>query len=103
MVALMRSDHLTDIHVTSTKTTVYITKHALTIGILRVDAHVDDETGDAWVPVMGRKFPEFVRRLDVHRTLPPARERAEHLRVAKIQSLLKQIKKLETLSIKEMP
>ncbi len=94
---------LGDIYVTSTKAIVFITKHALTIGIQLVEAHVDDETGDAWVPVPNRKSPEFVRRLDVHQTLTAARERAEHLRVTKIQSLLKQIRKLETLEIKEMP
>lgn len=83
------------------KVAVYITKHALTVGILRVDADVDVDSGDAWVPVLGRTYPELIRSIDVHNSILAARTRAHELRHQKIRSLQRQVLRLESLVIKE--
>lgn len=78
---------------------VYITKYALTTGISHVLARVVKDTNGQMIEVkMGLHIVYFHGEgKDWHRTEEGAVKRAEELRVKKIASLKKQIKKLESL------
>lgn len=74
---------------------IWVTTYALTEGIKEYDARpVDISTG-----VMGYAQNRYVHGegKNWHRTYEAARDRAEWMRVAKIESLLKQVDKLQAL------
>jgi hypothetical protein len=83
---------------------VYITKHALTQGIYEVD--VEQPNKDYPDSVFAKKDGSFGVYRDSfhgqgkewHRSLASAECKAEQMRVAKIVSLKKQIKKLEEMA-----
>lgn len=78
---------------------VYITKYALTTGISHVLARVVKDTNGQMIEVkMGVHIVYFHGEgKDWHRTKESAIERADEMRMKKITSLRKQIKKLESL------
>jgi hypothetical protein len=82
---------------------VFVTKYALTQGILEVEVEGEPTHGDmvATVPppdaAWGTKDYFHGEGKDWHRTLGAAQQRAEKMRVAKIASLKKSISKFEKL------
>lgn len=77
----------------------WITSHALTRGIIDVDAVVvrDDESSRMISYRRGSAYTVYVYGKDWHRTREAAVKRAEEMRLAKIKSLRRQIEKLEKL------
>lgn len=75
---------------------VWITKYALTIGIIEINAEITED-GSAYD--MGSSFPAYYHGEDKewHRTKESAIARAEEMRQKKIESLKNQIEKLEVL------
>lgn len=81
--------------------TAYITKYALSGGILKKEVKLEHNTGSMVVALdNGYSFYHGEGR-EWHRTKESAVARAEEMRVAKIASLKKQIAKLEKLSFSE--
>jgi hypothetical protein len=79
---------------------VFVTKYALTQGILEVEVEGEPTVGDMVVsiPKPGNYRDCFHGEgKDWHRTLDAARERAEKMRLAKVASLKKSIAKFERL------
>jgi ABC-type phosphate transport system auxiliary subunit len=86
--------------VSDTKTRhVWITKHALTDGIIECDAEVDED-GDAWVQVEGHTYRQLIRRSEVSYSLAAAQKRAEEKRVARVNNLRAHADRLESKQIK---
>ncbi|MCM1031592.1 MAG: hypothetical protein NC410_09170 [Oscillibacter sp.] len=80
------------------KQIVYITKHALTCGIIEkeADASCSDRNYISTKEDIG--FTCYKIGKDVFFTLEEAKVRAEKIRLKKIDSLKKQIKKLEKMT-----
>ena len=78
--------------------TFYVTKHALTSGILRVEANEPERNSIYW----GGSFWNSAHGegRDWHRTEAAALARAEEMKTKRIASLKKQIEKLETTPVK---
>jgi len=76
---------------------VFVTKYALTRGILEMDVE-DCKTSSGMVRTL-KDFPIYFHGegKDWHRTHDAARAKAEDMRVKKIASLHKQIKKFEKM------
>lgn len=74
---------------------VWITKYALTQGILEVEAK---DLGDDMIKTV-EKYPSYYSKegRDWHRTKESAISKAEEMRQKKIASLKKQIEKLEAM------
>jgi len=79
----------------------YVTKYALTKGVLEIDGEVccdiDDEMF-VWTSESGYSMSAHGK--DWHRTLDEAIKRAEEMRANKIASLKKSIVKLEEMNFK---
>jgi hypothetical protein len=74
----------------------YVTKYALTTGILAVEA---EECGDDMIRCSGRFHQYFHREgRDWHRTFDAALAKATEMRDEKIASLRKQIGRLERIA-----
>ena len=75
---------------------VWITKYALTKGILEIECV---KIGDAGVREVGNSFPTYYHGEgnEWHRTKESAIKKAEEMRQKKIESLKKQIEKLEKM------
>ena len=75
---------------------VWITKYALTTGIYEIEAEIT-ENGSAYD--MHASLPTFYHKegKDWHRTKESAIKKAEEMRQKKIESLKKQIEKLEEM------
>lgn len=75
---------------------VWITKYALTRGILEMECA---QFGDISVKEVGNPFPTYYHGEgnEWHRTKESAIQKAEEMRQKKIASLKKQIKKLEEM------
>lgn len=76
-------------------TKIYVTKYALTTGIFEVDAKVLDgmasyKRGDSYLM-------EFAHRDEFHLTREAAVAKAEEIRIKKLKSLNKQIKKISAI------
>lgn len=79
--------------------TVYITKYALTQGILKREAISTDFHADGYLHLARVNWPADVfGSKDWTRSFVEARAKAERMRKAKIASLSKQIAKLEAMS-----
>lgn len=78
---------------------VYVCKFALTAGIIEADFEPTDG-GYGFVRLFGSPYPVHLSRKDYGITLHEAIEKAEALRVKKIASHDKSIKKLKSLDIK---
>ena len=78
---------------------VYITKYALSSGILLIDV---DDRGDGVVKDKSNSLLFFHGEgNEWHRTFASAKPRAEEMRVAKIASLEKQLAKLRAMTFEE--
>ena len=79
---------------------VWITKYALTSGIIEINAEITDN-GSAYD--MGTSFPTYYHEegKEWHRTKESAIAKAEEMRKKKISSLQKQIKKLENINFEQ--
>lgn len=73
---------------------VWISKYALTQGVFAVDAEIVD---DEMISYPQGDFCNYAHGNDWHRTQEAAVARAEEMRQAKIASLQKSIRKLESL------
>ena len=74
---------------------VWITKYALTQGILEKEAEICSTVPDnTMIKTVGSKYPEYYHGSDWHYTNEEAVAKAEKMRRNKIESLRKQIKKL---------
>jgi hypothetical protein len=72
----------------------YVTKYALSKGILEIDGEVfADGKGMKWGSYFNSAYGN-----DWHKTLVEAKQRANEMRLAKIESLKKQIVKLEKMT-----
>lgn len=80
------------------KLKVWITKYALTTGIKEVAGEISENCPSMFCD-NGSPYPQYFHGegRDWHRTLEGAKAKAEEMRVAKIASLQKQIKRLEKL------
>jgi len=79
---------------------VWVTKYALSEGILELDAALYKTDGmQEYVVVRNERFPcrTFFCANEWHYTKEAAIARAEEMRIKKLQSLNKQIKKLSAL------
>lgn len=80
---------------------LYITKYALTNGIIEVDTEILTDTfGGKFISVkiFGFHYEQFFGAKDFRQTRKSAIKKAEEMRAKKIASLKKQIEKLEKLS-----
>lgn len=79
----------------------YVTKYALTTGVMEVDGEVDPTISATMLAVQGKGGGyAYYHRDEWHETLEAAMAWAEHTRVKRIESLKKSIAKLEKLTIK---
>lgn len=99
--------------------TYYITKYALTGGIMKVkgylcesrrpDGVLVDDYGGKMVSVVWVPDPSFgsgstlFHKPEWHTTLEAAQSRLEEMKAAKLRSLRKQVDKLEGLCVSSMP
>lgn len=75
----------------------YITKYALTGGIFSVEAEVCENVSPNMIKHRHNGFDTYAHGNDWHRTWESAVERAEEMRLKKIESLKKSIAKMERL------
>jgi len=75
--------------------TYWVTKYALTTGILEVQGDVPEWTDS--LKVKSQHGTVMYMRRDFHETLELAIAKAEKMRVSKIKNLREQIEKLEAL------
>lgn len=75
-------------------TTIYVTKYALTEGVLRIDAEIDPDGRANAGQHMAFRPSEYAQ------TESYAAEQFDNLRKRKIASLNKQLKKLESMKFK---
>jgi hypothetical protein len=77
----------------------WVTKYALTKGILEVDV-VDYKPGDKMIVYRRFSYSEYAHGRDFHFVKKEALERAEEMRLDTIQSLKKRIEKLNRMEFK---
>lgn len=75
-------------------TTVWITKYALSTGIFKVEANTHKDNMVTW---KSGGFMQFAHGQDFHLTAAGALDRAEEMRIKKLQSLDKQAKKIAAM------
>ncbi|WP_312836672.1 hypothetical protein [Pantoea sp.] len=78
-------------------TRIYVTKYAFTSGVFSVEAKVDEERKMASYKAPGDYFTAYVHGNEFHLTRDDALSRAEEMRIKKLQSLDKQIKKISAM------
>lgn len=82
-------------------TVAWVTKYALTNGVIKVSGKVDHENEISSTVftyrLPGDSYDTYAHGNDWHRTEQEALERAEKMRARKIASLKKQIAKLEAM------
>lgn len=79
---------------------VWITKYALTAGILAAEGELSERNAGTFIyKSKPRELLNFVHGNDWHTTESAAFNRAEEMRQKKIASLKKQIKKLQGMQI----
>lgn len=74
---------------------VYITKYALTTGIIKAEGRISDDMV-VYTP-KGGGFRQYAHGKDFHFTEEDARSRAEEMRIAKLKSLDRQAKKVSAM------
>lgn len=80
---------------------VWITKYALTAGIVEADVELTENgNAHAVIPFRIGSFRRFIRAIDVHQSQESAARRAGQMRDAKITSLQRQIRKLREMEFK---
>jgi hypothetical protein len=80
---------------------VWITRYALTVGILEVDAEISE--GMASFKRTLDSYTEYAHGKDWHQTKDQALIRAGEMKIAKLQSLEKQIKKVSKITFEAKP
>lgn len=75
----------------------FVTKHALTKGIIEVEATVNPNVSDDMI-MTKEQYPAYYHKGEWFETKYDAIEKAESMRIKKIESLKKQIKKLEKMN-----
>jgi hypothetical protein len=77
---------------------VFVTKYALTQGILEKEGEISNTNSNMFL-VLGGPYTDFFFRegRDWHRTLEGAKDRAREMQTLKIISLKKSLKKIEAL------
>ena len=84
-----------------TRFTAYVTKHALTYGIVRIEAEDRFDISPDMIGDAGRKWGSFHGEgKEWHRTPESALARAEKMRASKIASLKAQIGRLQKRQFK---
>ncbi|EOG6122134.1 hypothetical protein ACLF4E_004345 [Cronobacter malonaticus] len=78
-------------------TKIYITKYALTSGIFTAEADVDTEKRMASFRASESGFLQFYHGDDFHFNEEASLARAEEMRIKKLKSLDKQIKKISAI------
>lgn len=87
-------------------TIVYITKYAITTGVYSAEADVKGDMAVQRVQrAKGSGYAQYFHGKDWHLTEDEALDRAEEMRIAKLKSLDKQMKKISALkfTIKSSP
>ncbi len=79
---------------------VFITKYALTKGILEKEAEIRDYGYEYEIAYVKGEFSSYPLGKEAFRTREQAMERAEKMRLKKIASLKKQIEALEKMKFK---
>jgi len=83
------------------KINVWLTKYALTTGILKVKADFDAEQPSTVAYKFSQNsFTAYAHGNEWHRTEQEAFDRAEEMRIAKLKSLDKQAKKIAAMKFK---
>lgn len=75
----------------------YITKYALTQGILEKEGEVSENMLQV-PPSSAKHFSQYFHGKDWHKTIEEAKARAEEMRLKKIESLKKKLQALEDMS-----
>lgn len=75
----------------------YITKYALTMGILEEEVEVSADVNGDMVRVVTNHYPEYYHKPFWHTDKQEAIDHAETMRIKKIASMEKSIKKLKNL------
>lgn len=75
---------------------VYISKYALSVGVFEVDGELTREGGISYA-LPNRGLRQYHYGSDWHQTKEQAVARAEDMRIRKLKSLDKQIKKLSSI------
>jgi len=83
--------------------TAYITKYALTAGILEVQAEWAEGSDMVVYKTKGSSFMQFAHANDWYRDIDSARARVEVMRTKKIASLKKSIEKMMGLKVEVKP
>ena len=78
---------------------VYVTKYALTEGILTMEAEPCHVVTMIEVKPKGNGFSQYFHNREWHTDLEAAKARAEEMRQNKIKSVKKQLKRLEEMEI----
>lgn len=78
-------------------TKVYITKYALTAGIFAVDGRLFANDTAVSYKQEGASFVQHAHGKDFHHTPEEALARAEEMRISKLKSLDKQMKKVSAI------
>lgn len=78
----------------------YITKYALTQGILKMKVETTDVSEDMVVHRKPGEMGQYFHGNDWHETQEAAENRFKEMKKKKIQSLKKQIKKIESMAFK---
>ncbi len=81
----------------------WITKYALTEGVSEIEGEIPDISPSMLCELQpdGRHSGRYFHGKDWHRTYEDAQIRAEEMRAAKLESLRKALKKIESLSFKK--
>lgn len=79
---------------------VYITKYALTEGIVEAEAEVWSDVSDRMISLKTHMPFAIVHKPDWHETRAQAVERAYEMKSKKINSLKKQLKRVDALEFK---
>jgi hypothetical protein len=79
---------------------VFITKYALTSGIIVADMDVREDAGYCWGKPPGYRYATGFSGKDFHLTKEEALQDCENRRIKKIATLKKQIVNLENLKFK---
>lgn len=96
--ACHRSEHVGDVIVQKEQFTAWITKYALTKGILERVVETNPSISATMVSVVNAEWSEHYHGKDWYRNRADAVNRAEQMRLAKIASLHDQIERLRAVS-----
>ena len=80
------------------KITAYVTKYALTAGIMEVRG-VEFTEGGIWFMQPDSGLRQYAHGKDWYKTLPEAVQRAEDMRKRKVASLLANAERIKTMKI----